>query len=429
MSIIQTPHTGLRRRHDTAVFEKHVLSNGVVVWRQKSPILLDEEGTIIAFFPHVGSSLDPVDKRGLAHFIEHMPFKGTKAYPSPTQLNELVYDRGGTRNATTSKLWTRFNVEMPGEHYREAVSLLREFLLEPLYRPEDVEVERGVIMSEYNRRYAQGANLLFRDVKNALFGDHPFSKLPSGTPEGIAAITSADIRSFHDAFYRVGTLQFVVGGTFAQREDWFEILDKTFGTLAAEPVAVPPLPLFPFDKNGDVSLYSARYGRDILSLNWLVPAVGREEKVALSLLCASFAGAIDAPLIFELRERLGLTYESGLMGFQPTPYGIHISANLPVPATRFEEVDERFGVLLSELTSERVVKTLSRWQLDRLSAFRHPTTACFDVVDEVVVRGAPSSFEEDQALEDAIDLDTVWRWRERLLKAPPFIVRATAQDK
>ena len=78
MAGMNTGLEGMRRKHDTARFVKNVLPNGVTIWNQESAIHVDEAIEIMGFLPNVGSQLDPQHKPGLAHFFEHMPFRGTK---------------------------------------------------------------------------------------------------------------------------------------------------------------------------------------------------------------------------------------------------------------------------------------------------------------------------------------------------------------
>ena len=78
MAGMNTGLEGMRRKHDTARFVKNVLPNGVTIRNQESAIHVDEAIEIMGFLPNVRSQLDPQHKPGLAHFFEHMPFRGTK---------------------------------------------------------------------------------------------------------------------------------------------------------------------------------------------------------------------------------------------------------------------------------------------------------------------------------------------------------------
>jgi predicted Zn-dependent peptidase len=428
MAVIQTPNTGIRRRHDTAVFEKHQLANGIIVWRQRSPVLLNDEGVLMAIFPKVGSILDPNGKEGLAHFFEHLPFKGTKQFPSTPVLTEAVRSKGGEDNAGTNIFWTRYYVSMPQRSYADAVRILHSLITEPLFRPEDIETERGVIMSEYERFFAKGASLVYRDVSEKLYTGHPLGRFGIGTREGITGTTHDDILSFRNAYYHAGNLQLIVGGSFADEKDLLPTLDATFGSVArmeSEPQLPPLLPAHPVTTE---VLQNKQYGRDRLFIDWLLPPADRTSGIALSLLLQALGSGFDSPLVLELRDRLGLTYETNYASVWRTILGWHLNVLLPVPTAQFDTVHDTFFKTLRELSTERIVTTLERWQLDRLSSFTSPIRACSEVAEDILLEGVPRSYRDDEAAEDSIDMDAVEKWRHYILETPPFIARTTASD-
>ncbi len=428
MASIKTPYNGLRRRHDTAVFERAELSNGIVVWRQKPPILLTDQGILVAFFPRVGSVLDPSGKEGLAHFFEHVPFKGTKLHPSNKEITEEVRSRGGEDNAATAPFWTDYHISMPERYYADAAGLVHELITQPLLRPEDIETERGVIMSEYERTFSKGENRAYRDIHAILFKGHPLARFGIGTREGIAGVTPTDIHDFQHAYYHAGNLQIIIGGAFADRPDALLELEKLFGSFARGADPAPALQLLPAHRAGEAEFRDKRYGRDMLSLDWLLPPLPTADLAALQLLMTALARGSDAPLVLELRDRLGLTYETHLSHLERTVCGSWMHFMLPVPADRFDEMDSIFKTTLRNLSEADITKVLGRSQLDRLSDFTGPISTCLLVPDEVVIEGRPRSYTEEESEEDAIDMAAVQKWKTFLLETPPFTSRVIAQE-
>ena len=424
MTPIPTPHRGLRSRHDTGVFAKHALPGGITAWVQKPPVLLTEEGVLVAYFVGVGSALDPAGKEGLAHFLEHMPLKGTRLYPDKQALTEAVRNRGGGINAATSRYWTRYHVAMPGSSFPDALQVLSQLLTEPLMRPEDVEVERGVVESERKRKFENGSTLAAREVDELLFGNHPAIKWGIGTAASIQAITHADIAAFWKEHCHAGNLHLVVGGTFAEQPDLLARLAEAFAGVPPGASIAVSLPALPAPAPGRSAIVNPRYGRNRFYHQWIVPGAPTEASLdALALLASAYAGGSDSPLAVELRERRGLVYESGLMhGDRVGTVATEASLMLPIESGDYDSAMESALRLLRELPDERVATVLGRWQLGRLTDFHYPTSVCMSLGDELFTKGSISSIHEDEADADAIDLDLVHWWRDFLATTAPAVV-------
>ena len=429
MHIIETPHRGTRSRHDTGVFERKELSNGVPVWIQRSPILLSEEGMLVAYFVNVGDVLDPAGKEGVAHFLEHMPFKGTARFADNQVMTEFVRSRGGGMNAATARYYTKYYVGMPGSEFPAAVEVLGDLLNAPLMREKDFAVERGVIESERQRKFEHGAALAAKDVDELLFGNHPAMTWGIGSAESIAGITLGDIRSFWEQHYHAGNLQLVVGGTFAERPDLMELLEKGFGMMEARKPVELDLPALPVPEARRSRIVDARYGRDRFSLEWLVPGVPSTASLdALDLLSGAYAGGMDSPLAVELRDKRGLVYESGLMeGGRVSDIATRVSLDLPIPASEYAGVSAAALRLLGELGDDRLATVLDRWQVGRLNNFYYPTALCTNLGQELVHRGRPRSIHDDEAETDDTDLELVHRWKEFLSMTEPAVVETSTR--
>lgn len=425
MTPIQTPHRGVRTKLDTAVFDRHQLSNGVTVWVQQTPVDLSDEGALVAYFVNAGSILDPAGKEHTAHFLEHLPFKGTRSYPNTEALTGAINDAGGSDNATTSRYWTNYRVFLPRESFGLALDVLRELLLEPLMRPEDFEVERGIILSEHERKFENVDIQRSRDLAQLLYGDHPIARW-AGSPESIRAITLDDVQAFRAAHYHAGNLHLAVGGAFSDVPGLLAKLETAFGAMpAAAPtqLALPALPAFPA---GEHRLLDPRFARSRFHLFWQKrEPVSRESHLALSLLTNAFSSGMDSPLALELRDRRGLVYESGLMGeARILDLGEEVELELPIRREQFAEVRDAVMGLLADLSDARIAQSLDRWQVDRLSAFSFPTKMCARLGPELVEFGTTESFHQTESLVDDIDLDLVHEWKQFLIETPPTVVES-----
>jgi|GEM_PF-2717454 len=428
MRRIETRHRGARSRYDTSVFEKLELSNGITVWVQRSPVLLTEEGILVAYFRNVGSVRDPRDKEGVAHFLEHMPFKGTVRYPTTDVISALIQDVGGGKNATTSRYWTSYFASAPAEAFSTALSFLSQALTAPLMRPEDFVTEQGVIESERARKFEHGRALAARDVDRALFGEHPAFSWGIGTRASIAAIGLEDILAFWKRHYHAGNLHLVVGGSFAEVPELAARLEEAFAGMAAGSAEKLILPAMPPLAAEPVTLADPRYGRDRTYLEWVMPgAISDSSMDALGLLASAFSDASDSPLAMELRDRRGLVYESGLLGEERIgDLGARVTLELPVASSLAKDIADESVSLLASMPEQRVALQLERWQLARQSSFHYPTSLCRSLGGEIAQYGAPRSLHRDQADVDDIDLDEVLGWQRFLSATPPTFVQTSS---
>lgn len=424
MSGMNTGLEGMGRKYDTAVFETHKLSNGIKVWLQKPPILTDEEGILIVFLPGVGSQLDPPHLHGIAHFFEHIPFRGTKNKPSTEAVNKPINMLGGGLNANTSYQRTVYFCTLDKENFDLAASTIFELVTQPMLSPEHCAIERGAIANEYRMRYANGASFARRHVLVAVYGDHPLNHDVLGELPVIDAMSVDDLMVFYKAHYHAGNIQIICGGAFAEIDGVVEKLDQVFGNLASGPVAPNPLHIqdLPFGKSGRVLITDPACGRDSLSIVHLMPLVDRREGVAMYVLCNYLSGSMTAPLIDELRVKRGLVYEFNSLAMSSMAGMTKIGLACATPSKNFEEVSDIYRRVLKNLSKDDLIEYQRSVQRSRKTSFKHPISVCENAVEEVTVYGQTFSYKEEEQIDDDVTLDQVFRWRDYLLKAEPFVL-------
>lgn len=425
--MIHTSYEGTKRKYDTAVFERSVLSNGIPVWLQKLPVLVDERGIIIACFPNVGSIQDNPRKQGVAHFFEHIPFRGTLNKPTPRELLEPLENIGGSWGGTTSTYWTKYVVSTSNEYIELAAETVKELATAPLIRKEEVALERSIITQEHHREYGSGVSLAGLHIRQRVFGDQPFGNVTLGTLESIQSITEQDLREFQRQFYHSANMQLVCGGNFATDPKVMDTLEQTFGSLPKPNKLKATLPKFPTPLTNFVELSNPLYGRSHLTVMWLFncPA-DRRAYYALRLIAKTMAGSINAPLVKVLRQQLGILYEVGLLKAHLLPNGLVLSVGLPVPAENFDTALELTMQILGELSEDALIANHRSWQQSRKTYFEHPISACHSVIEEITV-DRPYSFREVEIENDSIELEEVFSWRDRLLNTKPIVAKVHVQ--
>lgn len=166
---------------------------------------------------------------GLAHFIEHMTFKGTPSRPSATAITREFDDLGAYSNAGTAEEYTAYYATMEADHLEAGVAIIADMLMNPLFREEDIESERKVIVEEA-RRYLDDNEYLIYDLIKSLAFSGAMARPIVGTVGAIEAIRRDDLAAFRERHYVPEKTVIVVAGRFSKRSTK-RLLERTFGRI------------------------------------------------------------------------------------------------------------------------------------------------------------------------------------------------------
>lgn len=420
---IETGYEGTRRMHDTAQFGGHTLSNGIVVWLQKPTVLIDHGGYLSVFFKGVGSFMDPPGLRGLAHYVEHAVFCGSKSSPSLSELVNPVLDNGGNFNAFTSNVFTEYWCTISQQYFRQAAKMLAELLTDPLFDPQDIRIERDVIIREIKDSYkVKGKRLITEHSREFIFGKgHPVLRSIAGYPSTVEKITAADIEGFFKKHYHAGNANIVCGGSFSVVPNILGMLEEFFGGMRGG--SANPLLLQPFKTTieGLHTFQDKRYGVDSLSLAYPMPQIPYPQRVAPWILFESLAETLTSPLLIELREKRGMVY--GVTSKLVTSlYGSLAGMECYISTTRFAEAERIFRDMLKSIDAKHFARYMGRLQKERLIEFQHPVNACREVADDVILNGRSVSWHEHAEFQDAITVEELLAWRDHFLAKEPLVI-------
>lgn len=241
------------------------LDNGVQV------VIVPSHGsglTTVNVWVRAGSSQDPRDREGLAHYYEHMVFKGSERYPG--QADTWIESKGGYVNASTNYDYTEYHIEIPSEHTELAVNFLADMVTRREFSNFDMENERNVVLRERDTWEDDPAIRFKVDVRHDVLGPGPYARPVLGTVESIKSITVADLVRWSAKFYVPENMIVVVVGDVEQNH-LEALVDASFGSIEkapAPPPAVPgtatPLPqqLHHLDNHGQL---------DRLAFAWALP--------------------------------------------------------------------------------------------------------------------------------------------------------------
>jgi predicted Zn-dependent peptidase len=181
----------------------------------------------------------------MAHFLEHLVFKGGEKYATYKDVNETAERLGGVLNAYTSHDLVAFHITVRAESAPQAIDLLSDFVARPKLDAEELDRERGVVIQEINRAYDQPSTVAEYLIDKAAFGDHPLGRTVLGPEENLKSFTREAIVAFRErrwAGARGGA--FLVGNVeHVPAEEELRELFGRFPTLGEpEPYVMAPAP-------------------------------------------------------------------------------------------------------------------------------------------------------------------------------------------
>ena len=210
------------------VFERQRLENGLRVLTAPLP-----HAQSVACFVMLaaGSRYERAENRGIAHFAEHMFFKGTERRPSSRDLTTLIDGIGGEFNAFTSKEYTGYYVRCAGADRDIAFDVLLDMLRHSKFDPEEIEREKGVILEEMNMYQDTPRDHIGTIYETLMFGDNPLGWETLGTKETIKAANRETFLDYVDEWYTPERM--VVGVSGMVGDDLAPMLEELLGDLPA----------------------------------------------------------------------------------------------------------------------------------------------------------------------------------------------------
>ena len=260
--------------------ESFTLDNGlqvVVIPNHRAPVV-----TQMVWYK-TGAADEPRGKSGIAHFLEHLMFKGSKNL-GPGEFSEKVRSLGGNDNAFTSQDYTAYFQSIATDNL-ETVMEMEAGRMRGLNPPlEEVQSERKVILEERSQRIDNDPNARFAEQANtALFVNHPYGTPVIGWKHEMEHLSWDDARNFYDRWYGPNNAILVVSGD-VNATQIRQLAERTYGTLA--PVKVPPRDWTsspPLEAETLVTLHHEAIRQPVVEQSWRVPSTRQNKPDSLAL--------------------------------------------------------------------------------------------------------------------------------------------------
>ena len=267
-----------------------------------------------------GTRHEKKGEEGLAHFCEHLSFKGTSRRSS-VQIINAIEGVGGELNAFTNKEDTTFYCAIQRDHFRQAVDVLCDIVFHSTFPEEEVEKEREVVCEEIESYEDTPAELIYDEFENILFEGHPLGHNILGTSSQVRSYTSADAMRFTSRYYHPSNCVFFVSGDInfkrltRQLAQLPQITQNTQNTPITQ-ITLNPQPT----QSAPITRHRSTHQAHVM-LGTLAYAADDKRRWALYLLNNILGGpGLNSRLNLALRERHGLVYsvESTMVSYSDT---------------------------------------------------------------------------------------------------------------
>ena len=321
------------------VFERTALGNGIRVVTANMP----QVGSVSCFVMlAAGSRYETPESKGIAHFSEHMFFKGTERRPTARTIATEIDAIGGEFNAFTGKEITGYYVKCGSETRDIALDVLTDMLLNSRFDPDEIAKEKGVILEEMNVYLDNPQRYVGSIYDRLLFADQPLGWDILGTKETIEGATRDTFVSYLDAWYRPERIVIGVGGRIG--DGLHDRLEELLGAVEPADTGVPAAVELPTN-GSQVYLHTKASEQAHLILGVRGYPIGHPNRYALQLLAVVLGGGMSSRFFTEVREKRGLAYYVHAASGSYTDAGT-LYAGAGVEIAR---IDEAVTTILGEL--------------------------------------------------------------------------------
>ncbi len=275
------------------------LANGMRIVTEAMPGF---QSAAIGLWVMAGSRHEEANENGIAHFLEHIAFKGTTAR-SAREIAEAIENVGGYINAFTSREITAYYARVLDRDVPLAVDILADIVLNPLFDPAEIETERHVILQEIGQALDTPDDIIFDWLQEAAYPNQPFGRPILGQAERISALQAEDLRRFVAAHYRPDRM--ILAGAGAV--DHASLVAQAEALFANYPRGSMP--------NVEPARFTSgerRVVKDLeqvhVALAFEAPPWNDQERYTAQIYAAILGGGMSSRLFQKLREERGLCY-------------------------------------------------------------------------------------------------------------------------
>ncbi len=393
--------------------ELTTLPNGFRIVTEHMPGL---ESAAIGIWVLAGARHEAAAQNGVAHFLEHMAFKGT-ARRSAVPIAEEIEDVGGYINAYTSREVTAYYARVLKQDVPLALDVVADILRNPAFDAREIEVERGVILQEIGQAADTPDDIIFDWLQEQAYPDHPLGRTILGAEERVNSFARADLERFTAQHYVPGQMVLSAAGA-VDHAALVRAAEALFGDMAPVPCHAPDIARFAGGESRHVrDLEQAHVALAFESPEYTDPMI-----YAVQIYASALGGSMSSRLFQEAREKRGLCYtifaqagayaDTGLM----TLYA----------GTAADQIGGLVNLTIDEM--KRAAGDMTRMEVDRaraqmkaglLMGLESPSNRAERLARMLQIWGRVPPVDEVVAHVDAVTLGDVRLLAERIAGAAP----------
>ncbi len=310
-----------------------------------------------------GSAAEVTGKTGLAHFLEHLAFRGSRNFPD-ARATELIYDSGGEWHGYTAFDQTTYFATMPKDGLDLLLRIEADRMARTVIDPASIEAEKGAVITELHSYENDPASVLQESVSRTAIQAHPYGSPMAGYVSDVEHLTADDARAYYASHYAPGNAVLAIVGDFTPSEA-AALVAKTFADVPARPVAQPNLTTELPQRGERRSLLTGPVDRQYFQLAFHAPAASSPDFPALLVLQQILSGGSGlnlrqsdwAPTPAEKGSLLSGATEDIATWLPPTrdPFLFIVSGSIAANANRSaleRDVQKRIATVREQSTAE-----------------------------------------------------------------------------
>lgn len=396
-------------------YEKYTLKNGLRVIL--APMRETQTATVLVMTA-TGSRYETRKQNGLAHFLEHMFFKGTEKRPTALSISEELDAIGGDYNAYTSKDRTGYYAKVDAKHAETALDVVSDIFLHSKIEADEIERERGAILQELNM-YQDSPRRKVGDLfEELLYGDHPLGWEIIGTKENIKTLKRKDFLAYLKKQYVASNVIVGVAGNF-ESEKMKRLIEKHFAGMRTGTATK-----FKRMKEGQKQPASLIQYKETDQTHFILGVRAFDffhpDRYVLSVLATILGGNMSSRLFMAVRERRGLAYSVHTSvdtnhdcGYLETQCGVE-HANLQ---ETIKTILEEYKLITTELVPEKELKKAKEYIKGSLVMHLESSDDVISyLVDQELLKGEIRLPEEYAASIEAVTAEDVRRVARTIFK-------------
>ncbi|HEY3133857.1 MAG TPA: pitrilysin family protein [Gemmatimonadaceae bacterium] len=276
MLVLAPMHAWGQRAELEKIIQRRVLPNGLEV------IVVENHGVPLATIEidvKNGAFTQTPEYEGLAHMYEHMFFKADQKYPEPNQFWDQASDLGAVFNASTREEVVNYYMTVPTERLGDALQLMAAAIQTPLFRRDELERERQVVIGEYDRNESSPFFALQRQLDLKLYPGNYSRKNTVGNRQIVSTTTPEKMRTIQTKYYVPNNSALIVAGD-VNPATVFALAERELGSWSrsADPFVTDPIPHIPALQQSEGVVVEAPVSAVTVQIAWQGPSVGQDPK-------------------------------------------------------------------------------------------------------------------------------------------------------